>query len=137
MNRCVIAGAADIADYERIRGKLREDDFLIYCDGGLKHMAGLERTPGLIVGDFDSHEKPETPVETIVLPREKDDTDTVYAVKEAIRRGYTQFVLMGVLGKRFDHSLGNLAILGLLDEMGQHMAMQVIHIDQRNVERQR
>ncbi len=42
-------------------------------------------------GDFDSHEKPETDRETIVLPVKKDDTDTVFAAKEAMRRGSTNF----------------------------------------------
>ena len=119
MNRCVIAGAADIADYERIRGKLREDDFFIYCDGGLKHRMGLGRTPGLIVGDFDSTENPRLDVETIVLPCEKDDTDTVYAVKEAVRRGYEEFLLIGVCGGRLDHTLGNVSILLYLDSIGK------------------
>ena len=123
MNRCVIAGAADIADYERIRGKLREDDFFIYCDGGLKHMAGLERTPGLIVGDFDSTENPHLDVETIVLPCEKDDTDTVYAVKEAVKRGYEEFLLIGVCGGRLDHTLGNVSILLYLDSIGKKAAI--------------
>lgn len=123
MNRCVIAGAADIADYERIRGKLREDDFFIYCDGGLKHMAGLERTPGLIVGDFDSAQDPHLDVETIVLPCEKDDTDTVYAVKEAVKRGYEEFLLIGVCGGRLDHTLGNVSILLYLDSIGKKAAI--------------
>ena len=123
MNRCVIAGAADIADYERIRGKLREDDFLIYCDGGLKHMVGLERTPGLIVGDFDSAQDPHLDVETIVLPCEKDDTDTVYAVKEAVKRGYEEFLLIGVCGGRLDHTLGNVSILLYLDSIGKKAAI--------------
>ena len=123
MNRCVIAGAADIADYERIRGKLRKDDFFIYCDGGLKHMAGLERTPGLIVGDFDSAQDPHLDVETIVLPCEKDDTDTVYAVKEAVKRGYEEFLLIGVCGGRLDHTLGNVSILLYLDSIGKKAAI--------------
>ena len=37
MNRCVIIGGADIADYGRIRRSLRGSDFCIYCDSGLKH----------------------------------------------------------------------------------------------------
>ena len=127
MNRCVIAGAADIADYERIRGKLREDDFFIYCDGGLKHMAGLERTPGLIVGDFDSAQDPHLDVETIVLPCEKDDTDTVYAVKEAVKRGYEEFLLIGVCGGRLDHTLGNVSILLYLDSIGKKAAIMDDH----------
>ena len=88
MARCVIIGGAEIADYGRARGMLRGDDFFICCDGGLNHAEGLGIRPDLIVGDFDSHERPDTDTETIVLPREKDDTDTVYAAREAVRRGF-------------------------------------------------
>ena len=37
MRRCVIVGGADIGQYDRIRAYLREDDFYICCDSGLKH----------------------------------------------------------------------------------------------------
>ena len=119
MSRCVIVGSADIGDHERIKGLLRDDDRFIYCDGGLRHMEGLGRKPDLIVGDFDSHEDPHMDVETITLPREKDDTDTVYAVKEAVRRGYEEFLLVGVVGNRFDHTFGNISILLYLDSIGK------------------
>ena len=59
------------------------------------------------------------PVETIILPHEKDDTDTVYAVKEAVSRGFSDFLLIGVIGDRFDHSLGNISILLMLDSLGK------------------
>ena len=116
--RCVIVGAADIADSEGIRAYLRPDDFIVYCDAGLRHMDVLRRRPDLIVGDFDSHENPHMDAETIVLPHEKDDTDTCFAAKEALRRGYRDFLLLGVTGGRIDHTLGNLALLQLLDSAG-------------------
>ncbi len=119
MNRCVIVGGADINRTERVRSMLREDDYVIYCDSGLRHMEALEAKPSLIVGDFDSHEKPDLPVETIVLPRAKDDTDTVYAVKEALKRGFEDFLLIGVIGARLDHTLGNVSILLMLDSLGK------------------
>lgn len=119
MKRCVIVGGAGINNYEFIRGKLREDDYVVYCDSGLKHMEGLLAAPGLIVGDFDSHEDPHLAVETIVLPCEKDDTDTVFAVKEAVRRGFDEFLLVGVVGARLDHTLGNVSILLYLDSIGK------------------
>ena len=119
MKRCVIAGGADIADYERIRRMLKEEDYLICCDSGLRHCEGLGRSADLIVGDFDSTENPHLPVETIVLPCEKDDTDTVYAVKEALTRGFEEFLLIGVCGGRLDHTLGNVAILLYLDGLGK------------------
>ncbi len=117
--RCVIVGGADIHNYDVIRRTLRGDDYVIFCDSGLKHLPHLSVTPSLIVGDFDSHENPGLDVETIVLPCEKDDTDTVFAVKEAVRRGFDCFLLIGVIGGRLDHTLGNVSILLYLDSLGK------------------
>lgn len=119
MKRCVIIGGADISQYERVRTYLREDDFYICCDSGLRHRAGLGIVPDLIVGDFDSYDDPHLDIETITLPCEKDDTDTVFAVKEALARGFQDFLLLGVIGGRLDHTLGNISILMLLDSRGK------------------
>lgn len=118
MRRCVIVGGADIACAEALRASLRADDYMIYCDSGLRHVAALGRQPDLIVGDFDSHENPHAAAETIVLPREKDDTDTCFAAKEALRRGFRDYLLLGVVGARLDHTLGNLGLALLLDSAG-------------------
>ncbi len=119
MKRCVIVGGADINNYEYIRSYLQEDDFIAFCDSGLKHLEKLQVKPSLIVGDFDSHDNPHLDVETIVLPCEKDDTDTVFAVKEALKRGFDDFLLIGVIGARLDHTLGNVSILLMLDKAGK------------------
>lgn len=119
MKRCVIVGGADIDNYERIGSILRADDYLIYCDSGLNHLHKLKKDPDLIVGDFDSHINPDLDVETIVLPCEKDDTDTFFAVKEGLRRGFDDFLLIGVAGKRLDHTIGNISILLYLDSLGK------------------
>ncbi len=119
MKRCVIVGGADINNYEYINAKIKKDDYVIFCDSGLKHLHKLEVTPSLIVGDFDSHENPKLNVETIVLPCEKDDTDTVFAVKEAVKRGFDNFILIGVVGARLDHTLGNVSVLLYLDSLSK------------------
>ena len=119
MKRCVIVGGAEINNYEYIKSCLHNDDFIVFCDSGLKHLEALQVKSGLIVGDFDSHDNPHLDVETIVLPCEKDDTDTVFAVKEAIKRGYNEFLLIGVIGARLDHTLGNVSILLYLDSLGK------------------
>ena len=115
----MIVGGASIGDYETVGPKLRQDDYMIYCDCGLRHMDELGAEPDLIVGDFDSYSNPEFDTETIVLPCEKDDTDTVFAVKEALRRGFEDFLLIGVVGERLDHTLGNVSILLMLDSEGK------------------
>ena len=119
MGRCVIVGGADISNYGFIREQLCDDDFVVFCDSGLKHLEQLQVKPSLIVGDFDSHENPHLDVETIVLPCEKDDTDTVFAIKEALKRGFDNFLLIGVVGARLDHTLGNVSILLHLDSLGK------------------
>ncbi len=119
--RCVIVGGANINDYEPIRKRFRNGDFFIFCDSGLRHQPGLKVEPSLIVGDFDSHARPNTEIETIVLPCEKDDTDTIFAVKEAIKRGFDSFLLVGVIGQRFDHTMGNISVLFMLDACGKEV----------------
>lgn len=118
MRRCVVIGGADIGCYDRIRARLQADDFYICCDSGLKHREGLGIVPDLIVGDFDSYEDPHLETETITLPCEKDDTDTVFAVKEALARGFQEFLLVGVIGGRLDHTLGNVSLLLMLHSRG-------------------
>lgn len=119
MNRCVIVGGAEIWDYPTIQQYLRSDDFFLFCDSGLRHMEGLNAAPDLIVGDFDSHANPNLPVETIILPCEKDDTDTVFAMKTAVERGFCDFLLLGVIGGRLDHTLANVSALLWLHHQGK------------------
>lgn len=119
MGRCIIVGGADINDYSYIKSLINSDDFFVFCDSGLKHMEKLSVKPNLIVGDFDSCKNPKLDIETIVLPCEKDDTDTYFAIKEAIKRGFDDFMLIGVVGQRLDHTLGNVSILLYLESFGK------------------
>ncbi len=125
MGKCVIIGAAEIKNYKRAKEYLAKDDFFIFCDGGLVHAESLGVKPSLIIGDFDSYPKEKAlvdhgeNVEMIVLPCEKDDTDTVFAVKEGMRRGFSDFLLLGAIGQRLDHSLANVSILLMLNGAGK------------------
>lgn len=117
MPRCVIVGGAEIRNYEAVKEYLAPEDFYIYCDCGLNHREALGYAPDLIIGDFDSHIQPEGE-NVIVLPVVKDDTDTIFAVKEALHRSYDDFVLLGVTGGRLDHTLGNVYALMMLKGHG-------------------
>ena len=120
MGRCVILGGGPIGDYDRARSALRPDDWVVCCDSGLYHAPRLGVRPALVVGDFDSCHRPQTEAEIITLPSVKDDTDTVYAAREALRRGWREFLLLGVTGGRIDHTLANLGLLMALDRAGAH-----------------
>ena len=128
MHRCVIVAAGQILDYERAKSFLQSGDFFIFCDGGLSHAGGLGVKPDLVVGDFDSCEPDDLEwwkerCEIVRLPREKDDTDTLFAVKLALERGFSDFLLLGAMGGRFDHALGNVSILLYLHRLGKHAVL--------------
>ena len=122
MSRAIIVCGAKIKDYEFVSSFFKEDDYFIYCDSGLIHenrfMSEVDTSADLIIGDFDSHDNPLRNVETIVLPHEKDDTDSVYAMKEALKRGYKEILFVGAVGDRFDHSLVNIYALQYILENG-------------------
>ena len=66
----------------------------------------------MIVGDFASSKRPiNCCSEIISLPVRKDDTDMFYAVKEGIRRGCDEFILVGATGGRLDHTYANFCVL--------------------------
>lgn len=118
MSRCVIIGGSEIRSYPLMRSYFRPDDYVIYCDCGLKHAEALGVSPSLIIGDFDSHPKPENMENVIELPVVKDDTDTIFAVKEAIRRGFSEVLMIGVTGGREDMTLGNIYALLMMRNAG-------------------
>ena len=116
--RCAVIGGAEIRDYDNARKYLRNDDFIICCDSGLYHAEGLGIKPKLIVGDFDSHPLPQTDVETIRLPCEKDDTDTMLCIKYAIGAGAEEIVIAGGIGGRLDHTIANIQSLAYAASRG-------------------
>ena len=92
-------------------------DTVVSADGGAAHLARLGRMPHVLVGDMDSIDKAllqqiESSGAVIVRAvAAKDETDGQLAVDEAITRGTTELVLLGALGGRVDHLLGNLMLL--------------------------
>ncbi|MCR4632366.1 MAG: thiamine diphosphokinase [Treponema sp.] len=125
MKRCVIVSAGQIENFRLVQNQLLEDDFFIFCDGGLSYASALGVVPDIVVGDFDSCDEKllaeyEGKSQIIKLPRVKDDTDTFYAVKYALKLGFDSFLLLGSMGARFDHALGNVSILLFLFKHGKN-----------------
>lgn len=94
-------------------------DFVIACDAGYIHAQRADIVPDVIIGDFDSYTG-DLPggVEIIRTKPEKDDTDTMMALKLAIRRGYRRIMLVGALGGRVDHMLANISLVAFAAEKG-------------------
>ena len=97
--RCVILSACPVSP--ELKRLLRPDDFIIACDAGYRNCAPLDCKPNIILGDFDTAPCPvQQNDDIIVLPHVKDDTDTEYAAKLASEKGFTEVLLLGVLGGR-------------------------------------
>lgn len=88
------------------------DAFVIACDRGYEYCIRSGIVPNLVVGDFDSYSgsvSEDVPVRR--LPCEKDDTDTMSAVRYALGAGYRELRFYCALGGRLDHTLANLQTL--------------------------
>ncbi len=110
---CHIVGASD---FVRKAFAPQKGDLVIAADGGLDHLHKIGVKPDIILGDFDSLGF--VPEGALTLPKEKDETDTVYAVKLAITKGLRLFILHGCLGGRLDHSLANFQALIHISKIG-------------------
>lgn len=108
-------GVIDNTDFIRIAA----GEPVICADSGLKYAQALGIVPDIIVGDLDSYtgELPENADIRRSVP-EKDDTDTMLAVKLAIADGAEQILIYGALGGRMDHSFANIQTLKYAHEKG-------------------
>ena len=103
--RCLIISGGEYSPFPAPE----EDVFVIACDRGYDYACRCGVKPDLVLGDFDSCRSPvaeDLPVET--LPAEKDDTDTMHALRRALELGCTDIALVCALGGRLDHLLANL-----------------------------
>lgn len=121
--RALVVAGGDVSPH-LLMEELTQARFVVCADQGARHMAGTGCLPDLLVGDMDSINGETLAVyaaagtQIIRAEPEKDETDAQLAVDEAIRRGATELVLLGALGGRIDHALGNLMLLVRAAEKG-------------------
>lgn len=114
MNTCIIFCAGG---FEKLVRPTDASDFILAADGGLTHLQKLGITPHGIIGDFDSLGY--VPQGAQVFPVEKDDTDSMLAVRKGLEFGYRRFEIYGSLdGERLDHTIANLQTLAFLSGHG-------------------
>ncbi len=114
MKKCIIFCAGEFTELIEHIGS---DDLIIAADGGLLHTQALGLVPNIILGDFDSLGY--VPAGAEVHPVEKDDTDSMLAIKKGLALGCDTFFLYGALdGERVDHTMANFQALQYLAERG-------------------
>ena len=114
MKRCLIIAGGDYAPIEP-----EEGDYILACDKGYAWCRREGIVPDLILGDFDSYggKLPEG-VPVLRFPAEKDDTDTMLAVRWASEQGFKALRLCCCFGGRLDHLLSNVETLHYAAALG-------------------
>ncbi len=102
---------------EFLKEHLKGSELVIAVDGAAKTLREYGLNADICIGDFDSVDpsdikyQEDLGAEIISYESEKDDTDTLLAVDEAIKRGAGEITILGALGFRFDHSFANALLL--------------------------
>ena len=112
--RALVVAGGELILTARIAEAARQADLVVAADSGLRHLGALGREADIVLGDFDSHERPAdgTGVEVLRFPVAKDDTDLALALREAVRRGAQRIDMLAALrGPRLDHGAANLLLL--------------------------
>lgn len=113
---CYVVGAMSLTS--ALRPFPAPGDYVIAADRGYDSLMAYGVVPDLVVGDFDSLGYAPKHPNVTQLPSVKDDTDMVYALRKGLELGYRRFVLLGGVGGRLEHTLGNLQILDWLTTQG-------------------
>ncbi len=119
MSSCWIFGGAPISG--RLIDLPDKNSYVIAADSGYASAVRMGFAPDMTVGDFDSltGEKPAVG-QVIAVGAEKDDTDTMLAVKKAIEMGFMDISITGALGGRLDHTIANIQTLEYIRTNGGH-----------------
>lgn len=117
MLQVVIFANGDMANINIVHRYAESADLIICADGGANYADAVDVRPDVLIGDMDSiapelSAQLETQdVKFIPHPTNKDETDLELALLYAAEQGATQITILGALGRRIDHELGNLLLL--------------------------
>jgi thiamine pyrophosphokinase len=117
MKRAVIFANGNLSDTGLAVKIIRNDDYIVCADGGLKLALKLGITPRVVLGDFDSVSAfdlkniPEAKTEFIKFPKTKNKSDLELALDFIINQGYGSILIFGLLGDRIDHFVSNIFLL--------------------------
>lgn len=126
MKTLCLIGAGECPDPIFLQEQVLEADAVWCADGGLRHALSAGITPSLLLGDLDSFPAEAVPPELPLLrfPVEKDDTDTVLAIRLAAAAGFTAVRLLCMTGGRIDHTLANLQALFFGKSLGLTLSIR-------------
>ena len=107
----LIISAGESRNLLKLKEYSKKSDYIICADAGYNYAKEAGIVPDILIGDFDSLGDIGDDIKKIQLPCEKDETDTLYALRYALEKGADEVVIYGALGKRLDHTYANMCLL--------------------------
>lgn len=98
---------------------VKPGDIVLCADGGYEAALHLGLKPDRLIGDMDSRlgdSVVNCPVSR--YPVMKDETDTVLCIQEGMAMGIDEFVVLGGMGGRLDHTYANIQTMAYGLEQG-------------------
>jgi thiamine pyrophosphokinase len=127
--RALIVAASPSNHIPNLPSLAASADLILAADGGAAVAQSRGVCPRVVVGDMDSL-PPENleslgkdGVELITFSAHKDETDLELALLEAVRRGADDITIVGALGGRLDHTLGNIYLLAMQELKGRRVRL--------------
>lgn len=114
LGRTVILADGDFPSTEATLKILREAKRVVCCDGAaVKYLSARLGLPTAVVGDFDSlSEELRKELEPVLVHNpNQDNNDLAKAFNYCIKQGWRDIVILGAMGRREDHMLGNISWL--------------------------
>ncbi|MBC7260321.1 MAG: thiamine diphosphokinase [Chloroflexi bacterium] len=127
--RTLVVAASVGADSSALARLAESAQLIIAADGGAALALAAGIRPHVVVGDMDSLSAEladslrRNGVEIRTFPSRKDETDLELALLEAIRRGAEEITIVGALGGRLDHTLGNVYLLTMPQLRGKDVRL--------------
>lgn len=118
IEKALVVAGGDCLALTTLVKMIRESSLVVAADSGAEHLLRAGTVPDAVIGDLDSCDRSvierikETKAEIILLPTEKNVTDTEAAIDYCINKGYKHIdVVCAMRGKRIDHLFGSVFLL--------------------------
>ena len=124
--RIIIFANGELPNLQKASALIKQDDFIICADGGIRHALAMGLTPHILIGDLDSLPSTFQPFdnaqgklstfngEVILFPKDKNETDLELAINHAVTLNPKQILIVAALGGRIDQTLANITLLSNL-----------------------
>ena len=120
----VIVGNGESPVHKIPLNHLKNAESIICADGGADQLISHKFTPNVIVGDMDSTKFQKENFKGLwISSLDQNRTDLQKTLDWCVSNNITEVTVLGIMGKREDHSLGNLHVLA---EFSHKMDIQFV-----------